>query len=78
MIELVYNSVEFGFAFGIRSGVTALPAGIKFVGFIVTVFAALGALAVFNWFFIVFFGHIILLQLDIYFRKYNAPDINKS
>ena len=78
MIELVYNSVEFSFAFGIRSGVTALPAGIKLVGFIVTMFTALGAFAVFGRLFLIFFGHIILLQLDIYFRKYNAPDINKS
>jgi hypothetical protein len=36
-------------------------------------FAALGALAVFNWLFLVLFGH-----MNIYFRKYNAPYINKS
>jgi len=78
MIELVYNSVEFSFAFGIRSGVAALPAGIKVLGLIKTMFTTLGAFAVFDRLFLVFFGHIILLQLDIYFRKYNAPDINKS
>jgi hypothetical protein len=78
VIELIYDPVKLGFAFGVRRSVAALAAGIKLFGLIIAMFPAFGAFAVFDAIFPFVFSHVISPANEYLLRKYIASHINKS
>jgi predicted phage tail protein len=58
VVQFIYGAVIIHLSFGVGGGVTAITAGIEFLGFIIATLAALGTFVVFDGF---SFCHNILL-----------------